>query len=41
MHAALGEMYVDDPRFAANFEVKRPGLAEYVRAAIRANAARP
>ena len=36
MHAALGRMYVDDPRFSANFEVRRAGLAEYVCAAIRA-----
>lgn len=38
MHAGLGRMYVDDPRFAANFEKKRTGLAEYVRDAIAANA---
>jgi DNA-binding transcriptional MerR regulator len=40
MHAALGNMYVDDPRFAANYEKVREGLAEYVRDAIVANAAR-
>jgi len=36
----LGEMYVADPRFAANYEKVRPGLAAYVRDAIKANAAR-
>jgi DNA-binding transcriptional MerR regulator len=40
MHAALGQMYVDDPRFAATYENVRPGLAEYVSRAARANAAR-
>ncbi len=40
MHVALGEMYVGDPRFAANYDKVRPGLAVYVRDAIRANAAR-
>jgi DNA-binding transcriptional MerR regulator len=40
MHAALGQMYVDDPRFAAFYDAHRPGLAAYVSAAVRANAAR-
>jgi DNA-binding transcriptional MerR regulator len=40
MHAALGQMYVDDPRFAENFDKRRPGLAEYVRDAVIANARR-
>jgi DNA-binding transcriptional MerR regulator len=40
MHVGLGEMYVADPRFAANYETVRPGLAAYVCAAIKANAAR-
>jgi len=40
MHAALGQMYVDDPRFTAFYENVRPGLAEYVSQAVRANAAR-
>ena len=40
MHAQLGEMYVADPRFAAFYEQVAPGLAAYVRDAIRANAAR-
>ncbi|MEZ5124730.1 MAG: MerR family transcriptional regulator [Thermoleophilia bacterium] len=39
-HAALGEMYVADPRFAANYEKIRPGMAEYLRAATAANLAR-
>jgi len=34
MHAALGQMYVDDPRFAANYEKVREGLAQFVRDAI-------
>lgn len=40
MHVGLGEMYVADPRFRANYEKLRPGMAEYVCAAIKANAAR-
>jgi DNA-binding transcriptional MerR regulator len=38
LHRALGEMYVADPRFAANYEKAEPGLAVYVRDAIVANA---
>lgn len=38
MHANLGRMYVEDPRFAATYEKMRPGLAVYVRDAILANA---
>ena len=38
MHRALGDMYVADPRFAANYEKVEPGLAAYVRDAIVANA---
>lgn len=38
MHRALGDMYVTDPRFAANYEQLEPGLAAYVRDAIAANA---
>jgi DNA-binding transcriptional MerR regulator len=38
MHAALGQMYVQDPRFAANYERLREGLAQYVCDAIQANA---
>jgi hypothetical protein len=40
MHAALGRMYVEDPRFAENYERRREGLAAYVRDAIAANAER-
>jgi MerR family transcriptional regulator, thiopeptide resistance regulator len=40
MHVQLGRMYVDDPRFAANYEKVRPGMAQYVCDAIAANAAR-
>jgi len=40
MHRGLGDLYVDDPRFAANYEKLAAGLAAYVRDAIRANAAR-
>lgn len=40
MHRALGEMYVADPRFAANYEKVEPGLSAYVRDAIAANTAR-
>jgi DNA-binding transcriptional MerR regulator len=38
MHVALGEMYVADPRFTETYERIQPGLAQYMRAAIRANA---
>jgi len=40
MHIGLGEMYVADPRFAANYEKVATGLAQDVRDAIVANAAR-
>jgi DNA-binding transcriptional MerR regulator len=40
MHAALGQMYVADPRFAAHYEEVAPGLAQYVSTAVQANAAR-
>ena len=40
MHQALGDMYVGDPRFTATYEKIRPGLAEFMRDAIAANAAR-
>ena len=39
-HAALGRMYVADPRFAANYDQRRAGLAVYVRDAILTNALR-
>jgi DNA-binding transcriptional MerR regulator len=38
MHRNLAEMYVADPRFTAHYERVAAGLAEYVRAAINANA---
>lgn len=40
MHAALGEGYVSDPRFMANYEKIAVGLARYVHDAIKANAVR-
>jgi MerR family transcriptional regulator, thiopeptide resistance regulator len=40
MHAALGRMYVEDPRFTATYERMAPGLAQYVSTAVQANAAR-
>ncbi|WP_132992302.1 MerR family transcriptional regulator [Gordonia zhaorongruii] len=39
-HRCLGNMYVDDERFAATYEAMEPGLARYVRDAILANADR-
>jgi hypothetical protein len=36
IHRGLGDMYVDDPRFTANYDAVAPGLAVYVRDAIRA-----
>ncbi|MGV9891905.1 MerR family transcriptional regulator [Streptomyces sp. NPDC003395] len=40
LHACLGQMYVDDPRFTATYENIRTGLAVYMRDAIKANTAR-
>jgi hypothetical protein len=40
MHAGLADMYTADARFRANYDERAEGLAEYVAAAIRANAAR-
>ncbi|MCB5166015.1 MerR family transcriptional regulator [Streptomyces bambusae] len=40
IHRGLAEMYVADPRFTANIDKARPGLAAYTRRAILANAAR-
>jgi hypothetical protein len=34
-HAHLGDMYVADPRFAATYERVQPGLARFLRDAIR------
>jgi DNA-binding transcriptional MerR regulator len=38
IHRGLGEMYVADPRFTANIDRARPGLAQYMSQAIAANA---
>jgi DNA-binding transcriptional MerR regulator len=38
IHRGLGEMYVADPRFARNIDKAAPGLAQYMSAAIAANA---
>jgi DNA-binding transcriptional MerR regulator len=40
-HVGLGDLYVSDPRFTAEYDKVAPGFAEYVRRAIRANAQRP
>lgn len=40
VHRILGDMYISDPRFTANYETVAPGLAQYVRDAIYANADR-
>ena len=40
MQRGLGEMYVSDERFKAFYDSMRPGLAEHLRDAIAANAAR-
>ncbi|WP_214324176.1 TipAS antibiotic-recognition domain-containing protein [Nonomuraea sediminis] len=37
LHRGLGELYVSDPRFTANFA---PGVATYIQAAITANSTR-
>jgi DNA-binding transcriptional MerR regulator len=40
IHRGLGDMYVTDERFTDNYDEKTPGLAQYVRDAIYANADR-
>ncbi|TPQ20854.1 MerR family transcriptional regulator [Streptomyces sporangiiformans] len=40
IHQGLAEMYVSDERFKAFYDSTRPGLAEHLRDAIQANAAR-
>ena len=40
MHAGIAEMYVADPRFTRTYEDIHEGLAQYVRDAVVANAAR-
>ena len=37
-HRNLGDMYIADPRFTKTYEDMRPGMAQYVRDAIHANA---
>ncbi len=39
-HRNLADLYVQDPRFAATYEQLRPGLAQYLRDAVHANADR-
>ncbi|HET7683287.1 MAG TPA: MerR family transcriptional regulator [Marmoricola sp.] len=39
-HRNLGDLYVSDPRFTRRYDDVRPGLAQYVRDAIHANADR-
>ncbi len=39
-HCGLGNLYVEDPRFRAHYDELVPGLGEYVRDAIHANAHR-
>ncbi len=39
-HRNLADMYVADPRFTKTYEDQEPGLAQYVRDAIHANADR-
>jgi MerR family transcriptional regulator, thiopeptide resistance regulator len=40
IHTGLAEMYVADSRFTATYEAIKPGMAEYLRDAILANAVR-
>ncbi|MXM66294.1 MerR family transcriptional regulator [Streptomyces sp. HUCO-GS316] len=40
LHTGLAEMYVADERFKAHYDAVRPGLAEHLKEAILANAAR-
>jgi DNA-binding transcriptional MerR regulator len=40
VHRGLGQLYVDDPRFAANIDKFASGLARYCQEAFAANAAR-
>ncbi|MFE2062073.1 MerR family transcriptional regulator [Streptomyces sp. NPDC059467] len=40
MHRGLGEMYIADERFKAFYDAMAPGLAEHLKEAIDANAAR-
>jgi DNA-binding transcriptional MerR regulator len=38
IHQGLGEMYVSDKRFRANYDALAPGLSKFIRDAARANA---
>jgi hypothetical protein len=40
LHRGLGELYVDDERFKEHYDAVAPGLAQWLRAAINANADR-
>jgi hypothetical protein len=40
LHRSLGDRYITDPTFTKNYENVAPGLAQYVRDAIHANADR-
>lgn len=40
IHAGLGDMYVADERFRANYDKHAPGVSEFIRDAIHANAKR-
>ncbi len=40
MHANVAAMYTADPRFQAHYDRQADGLAAYIEAAVRANAAR-
>ena len=40
MHVQLADMYIADERFKAHYDDRRAGLAEFVSAAMKANAAR-
>ena len=40
LHRSLGDRYITDPTFTKNYENIAPGLAQYVRDAIHANADR-
>ena len=40
IHVGLGEMYVSDERFGANYDSHAAGLSEFIRDTARANAAR-
>jgi MerR family transcriptional regulator, thiopeptide resistance regulator len=37
IHRGLGDMYVNDERFRANYEAIAPGLAKFIRDAVHAN----